>query len=187
MAVKGCYWYQFYCIPRVTVPWGWPPLTPIRNHLYSPTTSHTNRTSTFCLMVGCDSCWPCDYLWHQQLLSSLVQVMAGHLLGPSHFLIHCLSIVIWPSWTNWLQWNLEKKIHLYKLFFQQYIFEKFHLQNGSHCVQALTHLPLDKMAAILQTTFSSALFMNEKFCVWFKFHWSLFLKAQLTIIQDWFW
>ena len=39
--------------------------------------------------------------------------------------------------------------------------------------KALTHLPLDKMAAISQMTFSNASFMNEKFCIlieiWLKF------------------
>ena len=35
--------------------------------------------------------------------------------------------------------------------------------------------PLDKMAAILQTMFADAFLWVESF--WFKFHWSLFLRA----------
>ena len=52
-----------------------------------------------------------------------------------------------------------------------------------------THLnssPLDKMATILQTTFSNAFASMKSFVFWFKFHWSLFLRVQLTISQHWF-
>ena len=44
---------------------------------------------------------------------------------------------------------------------------------------SLTHCGRDKMAAILQTTFSNA-FSGTKMCeLWLKLHWSLFLRAQL--------
>ena len=50
----------------------------------------------------------------------------------------------------------------------------------------LTHLPLDKMAAISQKTFSNACSWMKSFIFWFKFHWSLFLSIKLTIFQHWF-
>ena len=50
----------------------------------------------------------------------------------------------------------------------------------------LTHLPLDKMAAVSQTTFSSAFSWMKNLLFWFKFHWILFLMVQLTITQHWF-
>ena len=50
----------------------------------------------------------------------------------------------------------------------------------------LTHDPLDKMAAILQTIFSDAFWWMKNFVFWLNFHWSLFLRVQLTITQDWF-
>ena len=50
----------------------------------------------------------------------------------------------------------------------------------------LTHLPLDKMDAISQTIFSDAFSWMKKFDFWLKFHWSLFLRVQLTITQHWF-
>ena len=31
-----------------------------------------------------------------------------------------------------------------------------------------------------------SIFVNEKFLVWLKFNWSLFLRVKLTIIQHWF-
>ena len=37
---------------------------------------------------------------------------------------------------------------------------------------ALTHSPLDKMAAILQTKFSNAFFWMRSFVFWFKLHWN---------------
>ena len=50
----------------------------------------------------------------------------------------------------------------------------------------LTHLPLDKMAAISQTTFSNAFSWMKMLEFPFKFHWSLFLRVQLTISEHWF-
>ena len=45
------------------------------------------------------------------------------------------------------------------------------LQHGH--LPVLTHLPLDKMAAILQTLFSEAFSWMKKIVFWFKIHWSL--------------
>ena len=50
----------------------------------------------------------------------------------------------------------------------------------------LTHLPLDKMAAVSQTIFSDLFSSMKKKIFWLKFHWGLFLRSQLTIIQHWF-
>ena len=51
---------------------------------------------------------------------------------------------------------------------------------------ALTHWGRDKIDAILQTTFSNAISWMKIFEFRLKFHWSLFLKVQLTIFQHWF-
>ena len=50
----------------------------------------------------------------------------------------------------------------------------------------LIHWSRDKMAAISQTTHSNVFSWTKKveFCL--KFHWSLFLRVQLTIFQHWF-
>ena len=48
-----------------------------------------------------------------------------------------------------------------------------------------THWGRDKMAAIFQTTFSSAFSWMKMFVFRFKFHWRLFLRVQLTIFQHW--
>ena len=61
-----------------------------------------------------------------------------------------------------------------------------YLSDEYFCSILLTHFPLHKMAAISQTTFSHAFSWIKSFVFWFKFHWSLFLRVQLTISQHWF-
>ena len=49
----------------------------------------------------------------------------------------------------------------------------------------LTHWDRDKIDAISQTTFSSAFSWMKMFEFRLKFHWSLFLRVQLTTFQHW--
>ena len=49
----------------------------------------------------------------------------------------------------------------------------------------LTQSGRDKMDAISQRTFSSAFSWMKMFQFRLKFHWSLFLRVQLTILQHW--
>ena len=71
--------------------------------------------------------------------------------------------------------------------------EKLYYQNTISWMTArawasieLTHWGQDKMAAILHTIFSNALSWMKMFEFRYKFHWSLFLKVQLTIFHHWF-
>ena len=50
----------------------------------------------------------------------------------------------------------------------------------------LTHWGRDKMAAILQTTFSNAFSWMKIYKFRLRFHWSLFPRVQLTIYPHWF-
>ena len=50
----------------------------------------------------------------------------------------------------------------------------------------LTHWGWDKMAAISQTTFSNAFSGMKMYEVRIRFHWSLFLRLEITIFQHWF-
>ena len=50
----------------------------------------------------------------------------------------------------------------------------------------LTHWSRDKMDAISQTTFSNAFSWMKMFEYRLRFHWSLFLRVQLTISKHWF-
>ena len=46
-----------------------------------------------------------------------------------------------------------------------------------------SHWRMNKMADFLQTTFSNAISQLKIIVPWFKFHWNLFLKCQLTMMQ----
>ena len=50
----------------------------------------------------------------------------------------------------------------------------------------LTHWGRDKMDALLQTTLSNAFSWMNMIEFGFIFHWSLFLRVQLTIFHHWF-
>ena len=90
-----------------------------------------------------------------------------------------LIIIVSPTMTTkWL--DLPYCVYVYSHITDQYqhIETKF--------LVLLTHLPLNKMAAISQTTFSNAFSWIKSFVFWFKFHWSLFLMVELTIFRHWF-
>ena len=55
-----------------------------------------------------------------------------------------------------------------------------------HQAIILTHWGQDKMAAISQTAFSNAFSWMKMYEFRLKFHWSLFLRVELTIFQHWF-
>ena len=50
----------------------------------------------------------------------------------------------------------------------------------------LTHWGRDKIDAISQTTFSNVFSSMKMFEFRLRFHWSLFLRVELTIFQHWF-
>ena len=50
---------------------------------------------------------------------------------------------------------------------------------------SLTYLPLNKMAAISRSISSDGFPWMKSFVFLSKFHWSLFLRVQLTVIQRW--
>ena len=54
------------------------------------------------------------------------------------------------------------------------------------CYTVLTHWGWDKMDAIFQTAFSNGFPWMKMYEFGLKFHWSLFLRVQLIILQHWF-
>ena len=50
----------------------------------------------------------------------------------------------------------------------------------------VTHWGRERMAAISQMTLSNAFSWMKIYEFWLKFHWSLFVRVQLTIFQHWF-
>ena len=150
-----------------------------------------------------NSLWPSDAIWHQRSWSTLVQVMAYCLTAPSHqrswstlaqlnqwfvawqrqaitgtnVLYHqrCSVEFTWEQFHKWINLihNICSDITLPKLL--------PHLSGANE----LTHWGRDKMDAISQTTFLSAFSCMKMLEFRFGFHWSLFLRVQLTIFQHW--
>ena len=56
---------------------------------------------------------------------------------------------------------------------------------GKRTLDLLTYCGRDKMADILKTTLSNAFHWPKMFQLWLNFHWTMFLKFQLTINQHW--
>ena len=56
-----------------------------------------------------------------------------------------------------------------------------HECSGLHPSCQITHLPLDKMAAISQTIFSDALTWMRSVVFWLKFHLHLYLRVQCLL------
>ena len=108
--------------------------------------------------------------------------------------------------TRWI-WYLKKIIflnivvgiwlmiicYLAKISQKRYILHWFQYRNSyfkhpsvSENGMLLTHWGRDKMAAISQTTLSNAFSWMKMLEFRLKFHWSLFLRVQLTTFQRWF-
>ena len=93
-------------------------------------------------------------------------------------------LLIGPLGTNFSEIVIE--IHTFS-------FKKMHLKMSSAKrrlfrvgLDELTHWGQDKMAAIFQTTFSNAFSVMKIYEFRLRFHWSLFLRFELTIFQHWF-
>ena len=57
--------------------------------------------------------------------------------------------------------------------------------NTSLVLKGLTYWGWDKMADVFQMTFSNAFSWIKMYEFLLRFHWSLFLRVQLTIFQHW--
>ena len=102
-------------------------------------------------------------------------------------------------------WSLMKFYSKFRYFNWRKPNWKCSLENGDHFISApmfyrnptnpnfhstfskhLTHWGRDKMDAISQTTFSNAFSWMKMHEFRLRFHWSLFLRLELTIFQLWF-
>ena len=84
--------------------------------------------------------------------------------------------------------SLENIFQLYNLkIVSDYAWEVLYrvIDWNDYCKQS-THLPLDKIAAIWQMVFSDTFSWMKMYESWWRFHWILFLRAQLIIYQHWF-
>ena len=92
---------------------------------------------------------------------------------------NCLHFTITLTWVGPWKWHGYFSIWGFTGKYFSLVSQK--------CVYALlTHWGWDKMAAILQTTFSNLFSWMKMYEIRLKLHWSLFLQVQLTIFQHWF-
>ena len=100
-------------------------------------------------------------------------------MASAHFQ-HYVTVMEWYKY-GWRSYDIRTWISTYI---------HINLMGGITCPtfqSCLTHLPLDKMATILQTIFSDAFSWMKSFEFWFRFHWSLwFLRALSTTTKHWF-
>ena len=103
---------------------------------------------------------------------------------------------------NGQHWPIRQLDHLFKLvaayqnipisskvcycFFLFFTAHSLIFKNKVLYTTDLTQWGRDKMAAIFQTTFSNAFSWIKIYEFRLKFHWILFLRVQLTILQHWF-
>ena len=119
-------------------------------------------------------------------IPALVQIMAWRHPGDkplSEPMMVCLLTHICVAQPQRV--NKTYKIQL-SYCFHVYTMPERHTWRTLNMSLVLTHWGRDKMAAILQTTFSNIFSWMKMYEFRLRFHWSLFLSFELTIFQHWF-
>ena len=129
---------------------------------------------------------------------TLIMVMAWCVVAPSHYLSQC-----WPRSMLWYAITRPQRIkdvvHPKTFVFVlnsalvsanfTYIIQGHFTDTGAitwlHPVPVNTFRSRQDGRRFADDTFKR-IFLNEKVWILIKFHWSLFLKVQLTIFQHWF-
>ena len=106
--------------------------------------------------------------------STLVQVMACCLMAPSHYLNHCLLIILGVLWHS--PGNNVTRDYLSHWFLKYIAKISFPGANG------LTHWGRDKMASNFLTTFSNAFSWMKIYKFRLRFHWSFVPKGPINNI-----
>ena len=148
-----------------------------------PVLWRTNFTS----LLGCVatySDWKIAWLTHLSLVPHVcVSELGQHWSSPVRRQVTTRTnaglLLIGLLWTNYS----EIRIGILLVSFKKNAFEIVVCQNGGHFVYGdeLTHWGRHKMAAISQTTLSNDFSWMKRFEFRLRFHWSLFLRVQLTI------
>ena len=86
------------------------------------------------------------------------------------YMTSLLPVIVWHQTSD--NWNDDNAVH-WRIY-------------ASSSFTELTHWGRDKMAAVSQTTLSSSFSWMKMLEFRLRFHWTLFLRVQLPIIQHWF-
>ena len=117
----------------------------------------------------------------------IMEPVRGKLLATSQWMLQTVNSSSPGPW-----FNIKMSSYQYRKFHcgDKTVVRSSYLHNGIFYIGKMASLywfsPLDKMAVISQTIFSDAFSWMKIFVFWLKFHWSLFLRVQLPINQQWF-
>ena len=120
--------------------------------------------------------------WHQLIhLSTFKHIMISGITNTTQLLHSFIAICITHKEVQLqIRQELTKQLTAdHEGVFDKYVFRQQHFNT-------LTHWGRDKMAAVSQTTLSNAFSWMKMLEFRLRFHWSLFLRIQLTIIHHWF-
>ena len=87
---------------------------------------------------------------------------------------------------NYLIHKIKENYPQYTKSIDQLIWNRFPTNSSTYRGHAINTLRPRQMDAISQTTFSNAFSWMKMFEFRLKFHWSLFPRVELTILQHWF-
>ena len=156
-------------------------------------------TCTKLWLLGFHLCWVPFVVWfHPEIPIAIAQIKMHNYnycyqISISTFVIRPTDVQAPVSDEPSTHTVMTEKSHLfsskrsrYQCFIVIFIVcqEPIREEHATH--PAFTHLPLDKMATILLTTFSNTFIWMKSVRLRFEFHWSLFPRVQLTISQHWF-
>ena len=138
-----------------------------------------HQVHTYTVMLG-KTFHSSEYAEHIEWIF-LNEILSGFKFHGMFYLRYQFAICChWFKWYNGLAWNRQQAI--------------IWTNDGLVCwwiyaslnVNGLTHWGRDKMDAISQTTLSNPFSWMKIFDFWLKFHWSLFVRFQLTVFHHWF-
>ena len=119
--------------------------------------------------------------WHQ--FDGLMQKRRNSIANALELRLFCIKPSIW--WHRSGSTFAEVK-WLVALLHHAITRTNVGLSSMGFCGTHLTHWGWDKMAAIFRTTFSHVFSWMKMYPFWLRFHWSLFLRVQLTTFQQWY-
>ena len=127
-------------------------------------------------LSDCPVAWLAWWRHQMETFSALLAICAGNSPVPGEF---PTQRPVTRSFDVYFDLRLNKRLckQSWGWWFETMLCPLWRHSNGPHwwynCI-SLTHLPLDKMAAISQTTYSSAFSWIKIFGFQIKFHWNMF-------------
>ena len=150
------------------------------NHSFRRRSKETSTTSRLRVTGLCAGNPPVTGEFPVQMASNAENVSIWwrhHEIGCDVLIMHCNGAMqqLLFVWLSWQFDSCAQGLLCNRLVFLWFGIARFiPIFSG---LLHLSHLPLDKMAAVSQTIFWDAFSWMKSFALWLKFHWSLFLTV----------